>query len=341
MMGKLLRRALGITVCAVAAVAIAAVGWTVYANQAGAAKEVRTPGDIAAGRGHWTDGRDSTIYWQAWGPEDGPLVLLTHGTGAWSGTWFELPQRLASAGWRVVAVDLPPFGLSSPRFPLGFDYSRIAQARRIQAVLLEIGRPAVLVGHSFGAGPALEAAITAGSLVRGLVLIDPALALGNSGEAPRCEGKGSAGLLTNRPLITALVRATATTEAFTGTLLKQFVHRKEVVTEQLLSAYRIPFRKQGFSAQLGDWAAQFAHGACEDAQSLRPDRLQDWSSKGVQVGFIWGAEDSITPLSQGRALQRWLHGSTLTVLPGLGHIPHIEAPQQFTVGLLELLSGYR
>jgi len=338
---KVLRRAVGITAGTVAAVATAAAGWMLYANHAGAAAEVQSPRDIAAGRGHWTEATDSTLYSQGWGPENGPLVVLTHGTGAWSGTWFELPERLAAAGWRVVAVDLPPFGLSSPHTALGFDYSRAAQARRIRALLRELGRPAVLVGHSFGAGPALEAAVTGGSLVRGLVLVDPALGLGQGGEAPTCEDNGSGRLLAHRPLRTALVRATATTEAFTGTLLKQFVHRKEVVTERLLPAYRVPFQKQGYSATLGDWAVQFGSGACEDAVSLRPESLQAWSSKGARVDFIWGAEDTVTPLAQGRVLQRWLRGSSLTVLPGLGHIPHIEAPAEFGLELVRLLAGYR
>ena len=38
--------------------------------------------------------------------------MRTQGAGACSGPWFALPDMLARAGWHVLAVDLPPFGLS-------------------------------------------------------------------------------------------------------------------------------------------------------------------------------------------------------------------------------------
>ncbi|WP_197028808.1 alpha/beta fold hydrolase, partial [Methylibium sp. T29-B] len=115
------------------------------------------------------------------GPPHRPALLLTHGTGAWSGTWFGLPDALAAAGWRVVAVDLPPFGLTTtPDDGRTVDYSRAAQARRLLALARTLGPDLTLVGHSFGAGPALEAAVAAaadssGVVLRRLVLVDPAL----------------------------------------------------------------------------------------------------------------------------------------------------------------------
>lgn len=50
------------------------------------------------------------------GPEDGPPVLLLHGGRFHSGTWVELGtvDALATAGFHVVAVDLPGFGKTPP-----------------------------------------------------------------------------------------------------------------------------------------------------------------------------------------------------------------------------------
>ena len=93
------------------------------------------------------------------GPADGPPVLLVHGTAGWSGFWRNVSAHLAARGWRVIAVDLPPFGYSEhdprgalrPGEPGG---AAGAGDRRGTA-----GRPAVVVGHSFGSGAAVELAL--------------------------------------------------------------------------------------------------------------------------------------------------------------------------------------
>src|SRR5215218_4438280 len=46
------------------------------------------------------------------GPRDGPPIVLVHGTAAWSGFWSKVADHLAERGWRVIAIDLPPFGWS-------------------------------------------------------------------------------------------------------------------------------------------------------------------------------------------------------------------------------------
>jgi pimeloyl-ACP methyl ester carboxylesterase len=318
----------------VGAVLVAAAGWIAYAHGARAARETKSVEQLAGGQGRWVPAGDAALYVQEWGEAKAPTLLLLHGTGAWSGTWFGLPRTLSEAGWRVVAVDLPPFGLSKPALTgAGPDYSRAAQARRVLGLIDSLGAPVVLVGHSFGAGPALEAALQAQGRVRQLVLVDPALGLGPMGEAPVCEA-GGPGLLAHRDLRTALVGATATWPGLTGTLLKQFVFRKDAVTDALVPAYRVPFERQGFTASLGDWAQAFAVSACENAASLDPAKLRGWAAGGLPVALLWGEQDSITPLPQARALQGWIPQATLTVLPQVGHIPHIESPEAFADALL-------
>ncbi len=44
----------------------------------------------------------------------GPAVLLIHGLNGFKEGWGPLPQALAAAGLRAVAVDMPGFG-ASPR----------------------------------------------------------------------------------------------------------------------------------------------------------------------------------------------------------------------------------
>lgn len=304
--------------------------WLFSSHLARADREVMTVEQLAEGRGRWVTVDDADLYVQEWGLPGRPTILLTHGTGAWSGTWFALPQALVDAGWRVVAVDLPPFGLSKTRASdRRVDYSRPAQARRLLGLIAGLGTPVTLVGHSFGAGPALEAALLAGTHIRQLILVDPALGLGPAGEPTTCKPKPESGVLDMRNIRTSVVGASATWPGFTGTLLKRFVYHKEVVTEQLTPAYQIPFGRIGFSASLGDWAISFAKAACEPAHSLDPAKLAAWAALGPPVVLIWGEQDTITPLAQGRALQAQMSNASLSVLPDVGHIPHIESPAAF------------
>lgn len=346
-MTRILRRGLAVALAAFVVLVAALALWLVVTQRARATRETHGVEELAARDGRWVRVGDATLYIREWGRADAPIVLLTHGTGAWSGTWFALPATLASAGWRVVAVDLPPFGLSTV-FVDGVaggaedavaDYTRAAQARRLLQLVERLGGSVTLVGHSFGAGPALEAAMHGGRAIRRLVLVDPALGLGPSGEAPHCEGAGPAWWLSARSVRTALVAGTATWPGLTATMLRSFVHRQEVVDATLVPAYQIPFGRTGFSRGLGDWAAAFSQVACERAASLDADALGRWSASGTPVRLIWGAEDTITPIAQGRALLRWMPEARMNVIPGVGHIPHIEDPSAFAAALLTQLEA--
>ena len=312
--------------------------WFTYTDIARTRREIMSPQALAHGRGRWVQAADADIYLQEWGDPKQPTLLLTHGTGAWSGTWFALPDALAAAGWHVVAIDLPPFGLSLTADGTRVDYSRAAQARRILGVIDTLDAPVTLIGHSFGAGPALEAAMHAGTRVRQLVLVDPALGLGADGSPPQCMADDAPSIwLRPRGVRTALVAATATWPGLTGTMLKQFVHRKDVVTDVLVPPYQVPFARQGFSASLGNWAVAFANGNCEGVDSLDPRKLRAWAASGPAIALIWGEQDSITPIAQANALRSWMPSATLATLPDVGHIPHIEAPSAFAAVLIRQL----
>ena len=83
-------------------------------------------------------------------------------------------DALAAAGFHVIALDLPPFGFSDRPG----SYTRQDQAARINDVLDQLkAAPAIIVGHSFGAGAATELAMRYPDRARALVLVDAALGL--------------------------------------------------------------------------------------------------------------------------------------------------------------------
>ncbi|KAI8472784.1 MAG: Alpha/Beta hydrolase protein [Monoraphidium minutum] len=111
-------------------------------------------------------------------------------------------RALADAGvpCRLIAMDRPPFGLSErpPVPPSGAPdanpYAAPAAGARFAAGLLRrLGvRHAVVVGHSAGAGVAVELALSRPELVSGLCLVAPALPVSDRGPL---EGQGLRQLL--------------------------------------------------------------------------------------------------------------------------------------------------
>jgi lipase len=114
---------------------------------------------------------DLQVY--RFGPE-GPInVLAIHGLTGHGRRWQTLATKhLGDVG--IAAPDLIGHGRSSWDAPWTIDANVEALAALLDA---EGGRPAVLMGHSFGGAIALNLAAARPDLVVGLVLLDPATGL--------------------------------------------------------------------------------------------------------------------------------------------------------------------
>ncbi|MGE0497176.1 MAG: alpha/beta fold hydrolase [Ramlibacter sp.] len=127
--------------------------------------------EAAPKAGRWVRADDVDMYVQEFGDPQALPLVLRHGTGAWAGTWDQNGQALANVGYRVMAIDLPPFGFGAR--PAMRDYSRPAQARRIAAQVDSLGRrPVTLLGHFYGGRSAAEAAMLYPDRFRHLILLD-------------------------------------------------------------------------------------------------------------------------------------------------------------------------
>lgn len=119
-------------------------------------RETGVRAQLAPKTGHLVPTRSGGVFVQEKGPEGGVPVVLFHGTAAWSELWRHTSDVLAAAGFHVIALDLPPFGFSDRPG----SYTRQDQAARINDVLDALkAEPAIIVGHSFGAGAATELAM--------------------------------------------------------------------------------------------------------------------------------------------------------------------------------------
>ena len=104
--------------------------------------------------------RAGDVDWhlQAFG-DDGPTVLMLHGTGASTHSWREVAPALAERT-RVIAIDLP--GHAATSHPGGDGMRLPGMARRLGALCRELAiEPDAIVGHSAGAAIGIAAALDA------------------------------------------------------------------------------------------------------------------------------------------------------------------------------------
>lgn len=259
------------------------------------------------------------------GPAAGKPVLIVPGTAGWSGFWRDVSAHLVARGYHVVAVDLPPFGYSD--HDPAARYDRPHQAERLAVLAQALGRPVIVVGHSFGAGAATELALRHPALVSRLVLVDAAL--GKLDPA----GPGRSRLL-GIPLITQpIIAATLTNPWAIGWLSRSMLHRREAAAAWR-DVLRQPMRRPGTTGAYAAWLP--ALFAADDGGLSR--RSGELAKIKMPVALIWGGADTVTPIAQGEALARLTHAS-LTRLPGVGHIPHIEDPDHFLPALDAAIEG--
>jgi pimeloyl-ACP methyl ester carboxylesterase len=101
----------------------------------------------------------------------GPVIVLVHGSPGTSRAWQPVAERLA-ARFRVIAPNLPGYGATTrPAGESPGDSSYAAGL--IEALIAQVGPPAVLAGHSYGGAVALVTALRGRVEPRALALFEP------------------------------------------------------------------------------------------------------------------------------------------------------------------------
>jgi pimeloyl-ACP methyl ester carboxylesterase len=285
--------------------------------------------DAAPRSGRYVHAGDAEMFLQEEGPADGPAVLLIHGTGAWSEIWRETMRSLGAAGYRAIALDMPPFGFTTVKKDAGF--SDEAQARRILGAIdaLHLDR-VIFVGHSFGARSTMQATFLSPSRVAALVLVDAALRL-NAAPAessPLLRSVLEVGWLRN-----AIVASTLTNRWMTRRLLALLVAEKSAVTPERVAMLQQPMVVVGTTERIGEWLLPFVTAG----ESSMANKRSRYSALTMPALIFWGARDSITPIDQGRDIASLIPGAAWVELPRAGHIPAIEDPLGFDAALLQFL----
>jgi pimeloyl-ACP methyl ester carboxylesterase len=262
------------------------------------------------------------------GTPNGHTVVLLHGNN-FAGFYFGGPiDALRKEGFRVVVPDQIGYGRSSkPIIPYNFH----DMARNTRQILQHLNIPRVMVvGHSMGGMLAARFATQYPDMVERLVLYNP---IGLTD--PRFERPWDS---TDEGYKRTLA---STYPAIRASLMRYVAHNPAAWTPQFESYARIRY-SWTLSA---DWPRlAMVQTLIGQVQYLDPV-VDDWAHIKAPTLVFGGAEDSL-PGSSALFKERMKFiadtipngNARLHLIPGLGHVPHMEAPEKTYPPLVAFLT---
>lgn len=250
---------------------------------------------------------------------DGPPVVLTHGTPAWSFLWRSVVPALA-ATHRVHVWDLLGFGDSSA--DPGVRPTIARQARALAELVEHWGvTDAVLVGHDIGGGITARAHLVEGVPARALVLMDAAVI-----------GPWNTPFTEHQQRYPEAYR-TMPNDAFTdliATRLRTATHNP--MSPEVLAGYLRPWAGAGGQQRWVDQVEAVQHTDTAEAVS----RL---ASVAVPTLVLWGEEDRWLLPTVADRLAAAIPGARRHRIAGGGHFLAEDRPHEVAQAIAAFADG--
>ena len=219
---------------------------------------------------------------------EGPALLLVHGSGGDHTVWGHQLQGLKTH-FTVAALDLNGHGKSAHR-----DGDALTEyAADVQAVMDQLERPTVVIGHSLGGAVAQTLALQRPSSLRGIGLI------------------ATGGKLRVHPDLLATIDRDLDEAA---DVLAQWLF-SESASDDLREKARTQMKANGQAELARDFRA------CDAFNLL--DRLHQIDAPAL---VIVGEQDRMTPMKYSEHLREAIPNAYLRVIEGAGHMVMLERP---------------
>jgi haloalkane dehalogenase len=255
----------------------------------------------------------------------GPPILFVHGTPTWSFEWRHLIKALRSS-YRCIAPDHLGFGLSDR--PRDAPYTPEWHAENLREFVERLNPgPLTLVVHDFGGPIALPLSLRQPGLVTRLVIINSWMWSFADDAEMRARAKVAGGALgrllyrwANLSLRVIMPRAYGNRRLLTPAIHQQYLDR-------------FP---DHWSRGVVLWTlARALLGSSAFYDSLWRDRA---ALVGIPTLIVWGMKDTaFRPLQLAR-WRRALPQAQVREIPGAGHWPHEEAPDDVAAALTAFLA---
>ncbi|BCL18606.1 hydrolase [Streptomyces tuirus] len=244
----------------------------------------------------------------------GPPLVLAHGATADARLFRPQAEDLADE-FTVVAWDEPGAGRSSD-VPPGFTLADYARCLAAVVEDVDLG-PAHVLGASWGGTVVLEFYRHHAELVRTLLLVDTYA--GWKGSLPAAEV---------RSRVEGAERLLAVpADTFAPTMPGLFAGRPPAEAVRLLSVMSADTRAQSMRTELTVMVEA-------DLRDLLP-------KIDVPTLLLWGELDARSPVEPvAHQFLAAIPQATLVVLPGIGHLSNIEAPEPFNRTVREFCRGH-
>ncbi|MFF1695011.1 alpha/beta fold hydrolase [Streptomyces sp. NPDC058257] len=251
---------------------------------------------------------------------DRPTVLLLHGT-YWSRVWLPVLGRIAGAGLRPIAVDLPGLGRSGGELtPRTATVPALADWVARFASALKISGPLSVAGHDIGGAVAQHLLVHEGLDVSRLALVNSVTY--DSWPAPHVARFRSPGTLAGTTVGDVLdARRQAVTAALCG-----------AATEQRIAEYLDPWTDARVRRS---WMAMA--GAADSRYTL--DLVPALRRSTAPKLLIWGEEDDFEKVEYAERFASEMPRTALLRVPDAGHIPTENAPGRIARALIDFFTA--
>jgi pimeloyl-ACP methyl ester carboxylesterase len=277
---------------------------------------------------------DGPVHWIEFAGDGEPAgdstpIVFVHGLGGSHLNWCQIGPQLA-AGRRAVALDLHGFGLT----PGTRASSTVQRNSKLldQFVREVIGTPVILVGNSMGGLISVMETSAAPELVRGLVLIDPALPVPLRTPDRQV---GSQFLLYSLPGVGELYLRRVLSRRSPQVAVQQvvelcFADPARADPAMMTASIALAAERQDHPAGAGPEAFLAASRSLMRVVGPRRRYWETMASARVPVLLIGGDADRLVPVASMRQAAarnpRW----ETVILPGVGHTPQLEVPGKVT-----------
>jgi pimeloyl-ACP methyl ester carboxylesterase len=261
------------------------------------------------------------VYVEDFNSQSPKVITFIHGFGGSTFSWRGNKDFFVNQGYRVIALDLPGFGLSATGFTE--NYSHPVQAEALKQILNSLGITKTdIVAHSMGANVALHFVQSYPALVNKLVLVDGAVVTKQSANP-------LLGSLNLDPIRRwgKLLLAWYFDEANFGKFLKSAFVAPDLVTAKTVAGYYLP-------SQITDWQDRLLAITRDSGPNALKKPL---SELNVPTFIVWGAQDPWINPSEGASLQSQIKSSELIEIQNAGHLPFEEQPELFNEAVLTFL----
>jgi pimeloyl-ACP methyl ester carboxylesterase len=276
-------------------------------------------------RSRWIDLDGPVHYLDLGGPADAPVIVCVHGLSGSAVNWSALAPLLTDR-YRLLAPDLAGHGLTRS---LGrgttVTANRALLHRFVQAVP---GTPVILMGNSMGGLISLLEAAEAPGSVTALVLIAPVLPFVPARPDPGVTAALMALATPGLGQLLMLRRRRMSPEALVrGTLSLCCVDPSGIPAAIVNEHVAVARQRAGFDGVNRDLAAATRSALTRAGAGFGLPYRRLIRSVTAPVLLLHGERDRLVPVAAARAAARHNPGWSVRLLPGVGHVPQLEAPQ--------------